>query len=221
MSITETAATTRGRRARGLWTLVAVLAAAAALGLGVVLGRVWATAREPIVVQSTPSVVVAVRALARLEGAEFRIDRVISLTDKQEHLFGLVKAKDAILLVASGSVVAGVDLSGLTDADVAVDSTRRKVRLRLPSSEILSSRLDADHTFVYQRDTDILAQRRETLETQARQEAERTLANAAAEGGIVARSDESVRRTVETLLRALGFSEVEIVLRSPGNSNNR
>jgi hypothetical protein len=215
MSITEGRADAPARRARGFWPLVAVAVGVAALVLGVVLGRAWTRAGESLVVQSTPSVVVAVRDLARLEGAEFRIDRVISLTDEQEQLFGLVKAKDAILLVASGSVVAGVDLSGLTDADVVIDPVGHKVRLRLPSSEILSSRLDADHTFVYQRDTDLLARRKESLETQARQEAERTLAKAAAEGGIVERSNASVRRTVETLLRSLGFSDVEVVLRGP------
>lgn len=213
MSITEGPTKVQARGARGFWPLVAVVVGGAALALGVVLGRVWARAGESLVVRSTPSVVVAVRDLARLEGAEFRIDRVISLTDKQDQLFGLVKAKDAILLVASGSVVAGVDLSGLTDADVAIDPVRHQVRLRLPSSEILSSRLDAHHTFVYRRDTDLLAERKETLETQARQEAERTLAKAAAEGGIVARSNENVRRTVESLLRSLGFSDVDVVLR--------
>jgi hypothetical protein len=213
MSITEGPPNVQGHRARTFWPFVAVGVAAVALAVGVVVGRVWPRAEESIVVQSTPSVVTAVRDLARLEGAEFRIDRVISLTDKQDRFFGLVKTKDAILLVASGSVVAGVDLSGLTDSDVAIDAAHRRVRLRLPSSEILSSRLDADHTFVYQRDTDLLAERKESLETQARQEAERTLAKAAAEGGIVERSNESVRRTVESLLRSLGFADVEVVLR--------
>ncbi|HVU03510.1 MAG TPA: DUF4230 domain-containing protein, partial [Polyangiaceae bacterium] len=178
---------------------------------GIVIGRFWAGRTGSLTVRGTPSVVVAVRNLARIEGAEFRIDRVISLTDEQERLFGLVTAKDAILLVASGSVVAGVDLSTLADGDVVVDETRRKVRLRLPSSQILSARLDAEHTFVYQRDTDLLAERKETLETRARQEAEKTLAKAASDGGIAQRSNDSVRRTVETLLRSLGFSEVEVV----------
>ena len=168
---------------------------------------------DSTVVRTTPSVIVAVRDLARLEGAEFRIERVISLTDKQERFFGLLEAKDAILLVASGAVVAGTDLSGLSEADVDVDRTRRKVRLTLPSSQVLSSRLDDDHTFVYRRDTDLLAERKETLESKARQEAERTLEEAARKGGIVARSNDSVRRTVESLLRSLGFTDVEIVVR--------
>src|SRR5688572_13058021 len=98
------------------------LAVACAMTLGVVLGRRWAgsSAEATTTVRATPSVVVAVRDLARLEGAEFRIDRVVSLTDKQDRFFGLVHAKDAILLVASGAVVAGTDLSGLADGDVVV-----------------------------------------------------------------------------------------------------
>jgi hypothetical protein len=213
---------TESLRRRWTWPFAAIFGVAGmlALAFGVVIGRAGGS-HESITVQSTPSVVAAVRDLARLEGAEFRIDRVISLTDKQDRFFGLVNTKDAILLVASGAVVAGVDLSGLGDADVAVDQEHHKVRLRLPTSEILSARLDEDHTFVYQRDTDLLAARKETLETQARQEAERTLTKAALEGHIVERSDASVRKTVETLLRSLGFTDVEVTLRertpeSPG-----
>lgn len=218
-----------GRRSRSLWPFVALVIAAAALALGLVLGRRWAGLAEGTLVRSTPSVVVAVRDLARLEGAEFRIERVISLTDKQNRLFGLVQAEDAILLVESGAVVAGTDLSGLTDADVAVDAARHSVRITLPPSQILSARLDEDHTFVYRRDTELLAQRKETLETRARQEAERTLAAAASEGGIVERSNESVRRTVESLMRSLGFTQIEVTLRgvpselrgAPSEANGR
>jgi len=205
------------------WPFVVIFGTAGmlALAVGIVIGRAGRASHESLTVQSTPSVVAAVRDLARLEGAEFRIDRVISLTDKQDRFFGLVNTKDAILLVASGAVVAGVDLSGLTDADVVVDQEHHKVRLRLPPSEIFSTRLDEDHTFVYQRDTDLLAERKETLETQARQEAEKTLTKAALDGHIVDRANASVRKTVETLLRSLGFTEVEVTLRehaseSPG-----
>src|SRR6185436_7811209 len=113
----------------------AVIGAVFVLAIGVVAGRFWARAGDSLTMRSTPSVVSAVRDLARLEGAEFRIDRVISLTDKQDKFFGLVHAKDAILLVASGSVVAGVDLSRLRDEDVVIDEAHHRVRLRLPSSE--------------------------------------------------------------------------------------
>lgn len=206
------------------FVIAGLVLAALGLAAGVMIGRKWPAASRDAATElrATPSVVVAVRDLARLEGAEFRIDRVISLTDKQERFFGLLEAKDAILLVASGAVVAGTDLSTLSDGDVETDEAHHRVRITLPSSQVLSARLDDDHTFVYRRDTDLLAERKETLESRARQEAERTLEEAARKGGIVARSNDSVRRTVDSLLRSLGFTDVEVIFRgAPSEASSR
>jgi hypothetical protein len=226
MSVDTEVVRSRSEQRSGRRIVVAATAAAivGALSLGIVVGRRWtgSSADETTTVRATPSVVVAIRDLARLEGAEFRIDRVVSLTDKQDRFFGLVEAKDAILLVASGAVVAGTDLSGLADGDVVVDAAKHHVRITLPSSQVLSARLDDNHTFVYRRDTDLLAERKESLESRARQEAERTLEEAARQGGILTRSNDSVRRTVDTLLRALGFTEVEVVFRgAPSEASSR
>src|SRR5688572_24311149 len=65
-----------------------------------------------------PDVVSQVRELARLEGVSYHIERVIDLKEEQRKVFGLVSAGDAILLVASGDVVAGVDLGKLGPGDV-------------------------------------------------------------------------------------------------------
>ncbi|MBM4434817.1 MAG: hypothetical protein FJ028_06925 [Chloroflexi bacterium] len=50
----------------------------------------------------SPSVVLAVRDLARLESVEYHVERVIDLRDRQSLLFGLVRTRDAILFVAVG-----------------------------------------------------------------------------------------------------------------------
>jgi hypothetical protein len=164
-------------------------------------------------VRSTPGVLVAVRELARLEGIEYRVERVVALTDKQKTLFGLVEAEDALLLVASGTIVAGVDLSGIGGGDFEVNEQTKSVRLVLPDSTVFSSRLDNERTFVYQRNTDLLAARKESLETEARREAERVLLDAAKEQGIVRRSNDSVKRTVESLVRSLGYRDVVVTFR--------
>jgi hypothetical protein len=178
--------------------------------------------RETTELQSTPNVIVAIRDLARLEGTEFRIERVISLKDKQSRFFGLIRPEDAILLVASGTVTAGVDLSRLAEGDVEVDQERRSVNIVLPSSTVFSARLDNQRTFVFKRDTDVLAERADSLETRARQEAERTLATAAEEGRILEHSNDSVRRTVETLIRSLGYRIVNVSFRgAPGSGEQK
>ena len=56
----------------------------------------------------------------------------------------------------------------------------------------------------------MLAKRHEELESKARKEAERALAEAAREAGIVERARKSARRTLEALMRSLGYEDVSI-----------
>lgn len=161
--------------------------------------------KDTTVIRPTTDVITAVRDLARLEGAEYHVERVIDLADRQERLFGLVQAQDAILLVAAGDVVAGIDLSQMRDGDVEVDLERRTARIVLPRPQVFSARLDSQRTYVHTRSTDVLARERQDLETRARQEAERTIQQAAVEGGILDRAKDNAGRTVETLVRSLGY----------------
>ncbi|MEC7519185.1 MAG: DUF4230 domain-containing protein [Myxococcota bacterium] len=170
---------------------------------------------EVLEVRPTPNVIVAVRDLARLESASFHVERVIDLESRQRRVFGLVEAEDSILLVAAADVVAGVDLSQLRDTDVVIDPSGRSATITLPPVEIFSARLDNDRTYVHTRETDLLARRRESLETRARREAERTLQQAAIDGGIIARAERNAARTVETLIRSLGFDVVTVRFRAP------
>jgi hypothetical protein len=167
------------------------------------------------VLRPTPDVVTAVRALSRLESTAFHMERVIDLKDEQSRLFGLVSGEDAILLVAVADVTAGVDLGRLGPADVEVSPDRTRVRIQLPRAEVLQTVLDGEHTYVHTRRTDLLARRNETLETNARKEAERTLTQAALSAGILDKADEQARRVIRELVTALGFLEVEVVTRPP------
>jgi hypothetical protein len=160
--------------------------------------------------RSTPSVVLAVRDLARLESVEYHVERVIDLRDRQSLLFGLIKTQDAILFVAVGQVTAGVDLGELQAEDVTVDRATATASVRLPPARVLSTRLDNERSWVFARTTDVLAQRREDLETRARQEAERTLEQSAVEGGILDRARTNAERTVEALVRSLGYITVSV-----------
>jgi hypothetical protein len=191
---------------------------AGALGVGLIVGRCSSKPPTPAVTSATvlkptPNVITAIRDLARLESAEFQIERVIDLTDKQTRFFGLLETKDALLLVASGSVVAGVDLSELKDSDVMIDPKTRLVRVRLPRPKILSSRIDNERTYVHTRRTDVLAERRESLETRARQEAERSIVEAAKQGGILGRAEQNSRRTIQSLVHSLGYDSIDVQFR--------
>lgn len=206
---------------RGCASPIALVVVGAALvavaGVGVLVGKGCAPPPpKPAsvqVIRPTPNVVTAVRDLSRLESSEYHVERVIDLTDKQTRFFGLVETEDAILLVASGDVVAGVDLAQLKPEDVTADPETRRATIRLPPPKILSARLDNERTYVHARNTDMLAERKETLETRARQEAERSIREAALEAGILKKAGTNASRTVESLVRSLGYAEVEVSLK--------
>lgn len=191
--------------------LLGVALLAAGVGLGSVVPRWFARVED---VRRRPDVITQVRELSRLEGVSYHVERVVDLKDEQRQLFGLVAA-DSILLVASGDVVAGVDLGKLAPGDVVVAPDGRSVTIHLPPAEVFSARLDNAHTYVHSRKTDLLAQRQESLETRARQAAEQTLRVAAEDAGIVQRAEDSVARTVRSLVRSLGFETVIVDYRAP------
>ncbi len=160
--------------------------------------------------RSGAATVTAIRDLARLQTVSFHMERVVDLQQSQRAIFGLVEARDAILLVAAADVSAGVDLTRLRDGDVTVDLETRRATVVLPAPEIFDARLDNARTYVHTRDTDALARRSETLETHARREAETDLERAAIDAGILERARENARTSILTLVRALGYDEVEV-----------
>jgi hypothetical protein len=167
------------------------------------------------IVHPTPNVLVAVKDLARLEAASFHMERVIDLTDKQSHLFGLLQGEDAILLVAVADVSAGVDLQQLRAEDIVVNAPEKRVTITLPAPEVFHAELDNSKTYVHTRHTGALATRKENLETRARQEAEHSLIEAALQAGLLSRASNNAQRAVEGLVHGLGYREVEVKVRPP------
>jgi hypothetical protein len=200
------------------WPILARAIATAAIACALA-GFVWhwlspprETAEERSL-RATPGVVMAIRDVARLEATSFHIEKVVEATDRQSRLWGFVQAKDALLLVAVGDVVAGVDLTKVRDGDVRVDATKGAVTIRLPPPEIVSSTLDERATHVYSRSTDALAQRDEQLEGEARRAAEEQMRKVALDEGILEKARVSTERTLRGLLRALGYERAEIEFR--------
>jgi hypothetical protein len=190
--------------------LVLVLAALAGGAIGFLAGRPAERARSAVELRATPGVVLAIHDVAKLETTSFHIEKVVEASDAQSRLWGFVQAKDALLLVAVGDVVAGVDLTKVRDEDVKIGEGGRSVRVRLPQPEILGAALDERATHVYSRATDVLAERNEQLEGAARRGAEEQMRKAALDGGILERAKTSADRTLRALLHSLGYAEVDL-----------
>lgn len=187
------------------------LLAAAIGGTAFLAGRLSVPAEPSSVgARSTPGVILAIHDVAKLETTVFHVEKVVEVTDAQSRLWGLVKAKDALLLVAVGDVVAGVDLAKVSAADVRANEAARTISVRLPAPEIVAATLDEQATRVYRRSTEIFAARNEQLEGEARRTAETQMRKAAIDEGILDRARTSTERTVRALLRPLGYEHVDI-----------
>jgi hypothetical protein len=162
------------------------------------------------VVRPTGTILMAVKDLARLETNELHLEKVIDLTDKQSRFFGLIDTADAILLIAAGDVTVGIDLTKLGANDVAIDRETGTARLTLPPPEILSVRLDEQHTYVYRRTTGVLAERNEQLESKARKEAIRAIEEAARHGDIMEKARRQAEKQLQQLFEKFGVSRTTI-----------
>mgnify|MGYP000251932648 CR=1 FL=1 len=171
----------------------------------------------PTIIADPVTIVRSVRSLSRLETASFTVEKVIT-AETGEGTFGFL-FRDRLLLVAVGQVIAGVDMGRMDQDDVRV--VGGSVFITLPASEVFVATLDNDATYVYDRDTGLLANQQIDLETLARQEAERQILRAALESGILDMAQDNAQHYVEALLRALGFEEVVFVTATPAPDQDR
>ncbi|MDC3956996.1 DUF4230 domain-containing protein [Polyangium jinanense] len=200
----------------GAWRLGITILVAATLGgaLAVLAPKLLSQPDHVITERPTPSLLHAIREVSRLETAEVHVEKVVDLTDRQSAFFGLVEAKDALLLVAVGRAVVGVDLGKMREEDVSFDPKTGAARIDLPEPEVLSATLDEDGTYVFSRSTDLLAKRNEQLEASARRQAQRAIEAAARTPDVMRRARTQAEKQLSALAKALGAKRVEVHFQS-------
>jgi hypothetical protein len=202
-----------GVAARFAWPLAFVVVAA--LGFGYLRDRRPESPSTVAVEHEGPTIVRDLQALARLETASLHVEKVIDVKDHQKRLEGLVDAEDAILFVATGEVILGVDLAKLEAGDARFDEATKTAYVTLPQPEILSTRFDEAHSYVHSRSTDLLATRNEALEGVARREAVSAFEAAARESTAMDRAREQAEKEIRALGKAWGATAVVVRWKQP------
>jgi hypothetical protein len=188
------------------WVLLSLFSHTAKVGVWNRLAGAM-TGRSTRVDTSTPAVVEKIRQLSRLETVDYSIDKIVEGSRQNPYLPNFLVG-DKLMLVAHGDVIAGVDLSQLQAADVAVDGSH--VKVRLPQAQLLSTRLDNAHTRVYSRMTGLLVEADPNLESEVRLAAEDQFTRAALADGVLEKARQNARASVSALLRGLGFQSVDV-----------
>src|SRR3989344_6125 len=156
---------------------------------------------------SRVAVIKEIRNLQRFETASFTIEKIIDAGTSgnvfQQFLFG-----DKILLIAHGQVIAGFDLSQISEKDIEVKN--KSIRLTLPKAQILVTTLDNTQTKVYDRTRGILSPGDINLESKTREAAQNSIKEAACQGDILKQASDNARKQLTAFLSALGFTQISI-----------
>lgn len=166
----------------------------------------------PTIGVNTAAVVQRVQQLRKLETTSYTVEKVIE-AGIQGNTFENILFGDRLLLIAHGTVVAGIDLSKLKEEDVVLAPDKRTLTIRLPPVEIFSVTLDNNKTRVYDRQQGLLAPTNKDLETQARQSAEQQILAAACEGEILYQAHRDSQEIMRQLLNLIDMNQdVAIVI---------
>jgi hypothetical protein len=165
----------------------------------------------PTIIPDPVTIIHDVRALARLETIQYTVEKVIT-AETNQGTFGFLFA-DKLLLVAHGTVIAGVDLAKIMPKDMWL--TGSVLNVRLPAAEVFIATLDNEKTYVYERDTGVLRSPDQNLETLARQSAEDEIRKAAIDDGILKTAQQNAETYLSRFFLALGYADVIFVQQTP------
>jgi len=165
----------------------------------------------PTIIPDPVTYINDIRALARLETIQYSVEKVITGETGGgtfQTLFG-----DKILFVGHGTVIAGIDMEKLQPEDMHYENG--VLTVKLPPAEVLVVTLDNDKSYVYDRQTGVLAKPDPNLETLARQSAEAEILKAALADGILQHAKENGQAYLTRFFAALGFPNT-VFVEDPG-----
>lgn len=165
----------------------------------------------PTIIPDPITYINEIRALARLETIQYSVEKVIT-GELGQGTFGFVMG-DKILFVAHGTVIAGIDMQKLTPENMRYENG--VLTVQLPPTEIFIATLDNEKSYVYNRETGLLARPDPNLETLVRQSAEQEILKAALEDGILEQAMVNAEAYLIKFFAALGFPNT-IFLTDPG-----
>ena len=164
-----------------------------------VISVFWYKNKQPdIQVLTNAGVLERIQHLNNLETVAFHIDTVVS-SQKEGSWNKLWQDEQKGLFVASGRVVAGLNLSKLTEHQVDVSEDGKEIHITLPPVEILSSSLDKTEIYDIQTGLFGLVDLDPKLLTAAQLEARKQIILTACKSGILDVATQNANKQIESL----------------------
>jgi hypothetical protein len=205
-----------GKRGSGLGTTLVLALIIVVLAIGIGLGLSKYGYRLPVVgwffevpVQTTtsPVVIEGIQRLDQLTTVRFNESVIITKDSGGDGIRQFLTGEE-LVLVASGDVEAGIDLSTLNKKDVRIEG--KSVTIDLPEPQILSVSIDERETRVYDRDMGLMPRVNpsDDLVEEARDEAQDELRDAAGKNEILDYAERNAEDSIRAFVTTLDFDEV-------------
>jgi hypothetical protein len=172
--------------------------------------------KEQTVDRSGPAVLKSLQDLHSYHAATGNFQQIVDLqkdTPLPDELLG-----SRTLYIAYGSVDATVDFTDLGGDAVDVSGNRKSATITLPRPRLSSARIDPTRSYVYDQNEgalnkigDLFASNDHNQQEMNVLAAHKIEAAAQQGSGLIARARENTRSMLSTLLRALGFTSVNVV----------
>lgn len=177
-------------------------------------------------ISTTPDkqvIITQVKSLNRIETISEDVQREfdLNLDFGELEVFGVkIENKKDQRFQVSGKVIAGIDTSKITDADVEI--LGKNLTIKLPAPEIFSTELSADKLAILNNSSTLLykiqnfdseknRQADEKIKKEALSQAQKYLADGACENGILIKANENAIKVVQELYARAGFTVTVLV----------
>lgn len=209
-------------RSLGRWIGIAV----ALLAFGVVLlprlggwlGDLGNPFTTRSVDRSQPALLKALENLSEYRAASGTFEVIVDVEKDAKFVPSAIRGQ-RVVLIAHGTVDAGVDLGKLDDRTVSL--VDKRVYITLPHATLSPARLDLAKTRIFERNRGLLDRLGDALGDGTGDDsgmytlAEQKLAAAAAESDLLTRAEENTTTMLRNLMRPLGFEEVTVTFADP------
>ena len=171
--------------------------------------------------RSQPVLLKSLERLSEYRAASAQLQVIVDVEEDAEYLPSFILGEKT-LLVAAGSVDAGVDFSGLDKNALRVSDNRRAVAITLPQPTLSKAELNLERTRVFDRDRGLLDRVGDAFGENPGGERsllllaeEKLQAAAAADSGLMSAARENTRSMLEGMMRGLGFRRVTVRFAAP------
>lgn len=166
--------------------------------------------------RSQPTILEAIKDLSEYRAATGQFQVVLDVEDDTRFVPSFVRGERTVFL-AGGTVDASVDFSRIARGEVEVSDDGTAVTVRLPRAHLSAPRIDPERSYVVSRNRGLLDRAASVFADSPTGErelyllAQDKLAAAAADSDLAGRAEDNTRDMLESMLRSLGFDDVEVV----------